>query len=109
MAHDPNDICISSITYAELMHGVEKSQAIEKSRLALTLFLSAIGIREFHASAAEAYGNIRADLEKHGTPIGPLDLLIVGHARSEGCVLVMNNTREFQRVEGLRVEDWASE
>lgn len=109
MAHDPSDICISSITYAELMHGVEKSLAIEKNRFALALFLSAIEIREFHASAAEAYGRIRADLEKHGTPIGPLDLLIAGHARAEGCVLVTNNTREFQRVEGLRIENWASE
>ena len=105
MAHDPTDICISSITYAELMHGVEKSQAVEKNRLALTLFLSAIEIREFHASAAETHGKIRADLEKQGTPIGLLDLLIAGHARSEGCVLVTNNIREFQRVEGLRVED----
>lgn len=71
MAHNPNDICISSITYAELMHGVEKSQAVEKNRLALTLFLSAIEIWEFHASAAEAYGKIRADLEKQGTPHRP--------------------------------------
>ena len=107
MAHDPDDICISSITYAELMHGVEKSQAVEKNRFALSLFLSAIEIREFHALAAEEYGRIRAVLERRGTPIGPLDLLIAGHAKSEGCVLVTNNTREFQRVEGLKVEDWA--
>lgn len=107
MAHDPDDICISSITYAELMHGVEKSQAVEKNRFALSLFLSAIEIREFHALAAEEYGRIRAVLKRRGTPIGPLDLLIAGHAKSEGCVLVTNNIREFQRVEGLKVEDWA--
>ena len=107
MAHDPDDICISSITYAELMHGVEKSQSVEKNRFALSLFLSAIEIRDFHALAAEEYGRIRAVLEKRGTPIGPLDLLIAGHAKSEGCVLVTNNIREFQRVEGLKVEDWA--
>lgn len=107
MAHDPDDICISSITYAELMHGVEKSQSVEKNRFALSLFLSAIEIRDFHALAAEEYGRVRAVLERRGTPIGPLDLLIAGHAKSEGCVLVTNNIREFQRVEGLKVEDWA--
>lgn len=106
LQYDPEDICISSITYGELMHGVEKSQAVEKNRLALALFLSPIQILPFGAEASEAYGKIRADLERKGTPIGPMDMLIAGHAQSEGLVLVTNNTREFIRVSNLQVEDW---
>lgn len=64
---------------------------------------------EFNAPAAEEYGKIRAQLERKGMPIGPMDLLIAGQARSEGLILVTNNTREFERVEGLRVEDWAQD
>lgn len=107
MLHDPNEICISSITYAELMHGVEKSKAVEKNRLAMSLFLSPLTILDFDSDAAEEYGKVRADLEQKGTPIGPMDMLIAGHARSEGLIVVTNNTREFMRVEGLRLEDWA--
>ncbi len=106
LKHDADDICISSITYGELMHGVEKSQAVERNRMALTLFLSAISILPFGSSAAEEYGKIRADLERKGTPIGPMDMLIAGHAKSEDCILVTNNTREFNRVMNLEVEDW---
>lgn len=103
---NPDDICISSITYSELMHGIEKSQSVEKNRLALALFLSPIQILPFDAEAAEAYGKIRADLEKRGTPIGPMDMLIAGHAKAEKLILVTNNTREFNRVNDLVVEDW---
>lgn len=102
----PEDLCISVVTYAELMHGVEKSQAVEKNRIAISLFLSAITVLDFDGGAAEAYGQIRAELEKKGTPIGPLDLLIAGHARSQGLILVTNNTRGFARVTGLQIEDW---
>ena len=109
LEHDPEELCISSITYAELMHGVEKSQAVEKNHAAMTLFLSPITILEFGDKAAEEYGAIRADLERKGTPIGPMDMLIAGHARSEGLTLVTNNTREFFRVKGLDVEDWTKE
>lgn len=108
LSHDSDELCISSITYAELMHGVEKSQAVEKNRLALTLFLSPIAVLDFGSSAAEEYGKIRAELERKGTPIGSMDLLIAGHAKSENLILVTNNTREFVRVEGLKLEDWAS-
>jgi len=109
LRHDPEEMCISAVTYAELMHGVEKSKAVEKNRMAISLFLSPITVLEFHASAAEEYGKIRAQLERKGTPIGPMDLLIAGHARSERLILVTNNTREVERVEGLRVEDWAQD
>ncbi|WP_310602443.1 type II toxin-antitoxin system tRNA(fMet)-specific endonuclease VapC [Anaerosporobacter sp.] len=107
LEHSPDEMCISAITYAELMHGVEKSQAREKNRLAMTLFLSSIMILEFDCYAAEEYGKIRANLERKGTPIGPMDMQIAGHAKAEGLILVTNNTREFIRVEGLVVEDWA--
>lgn len=100
LQHDPDDLCISAITYAELMHGVEKSQSTAQNRAAITLFLS------FDDCAAEEYGQIRVDLERKGTPIGPLDTLIAAHARSRGLTLVTNNTREFFRVENLPVEDW---
>lgn len=109
LRHDPEEMCISAVTYAELMHGVEKSRAVEKNRIAISLFLSPITVLEFHAPAAEEYGKIRAELERKGTPIGLMHLLIAGHARSEGLILVTNNTREFERVEGLTVEDWAQD
>ena len=106
LCHEPDDMCISSITYGELMHGVEKNQAVERNRAAITLFLSAISILPFDSDAAEEYGAVRADLERKGTPIGPMDMLIAGHARSRGLILVTNNTREFFRVNELEVEDW---
>lgn len=103
---EPRDICISSITYAELVYGVEKSQAKEKNRVALILLLSEIEILPYDDVAAQTYGVIRADLQRKGTPIGPLDMLIASHAKSRGLTLVTNNMGEFERVEGLKVEDW---
>ena len=105
--HDPVDICISSVTYAELVHGVEKSQAVEKNRLALALLLANIEILDFDAAAAESYGKIRADLEKKGMPIGPLDMMIAGHAISLNYTVVTNNIKEFSRVKDLKLENWA--
>lgn len=104
--HDPIDICISSITYAELVHGVEKSKSIEKNRVALALLLANIEIMNFDSLAAEHYGKIRSDLEKAGIPIGPLDIMIAGHAKSLGYTVVTNNTKEFERVKGLKLENW---
>ena len=75
LSHSPEDLCISAITYAELVHGVEKSQAVAKNRLALSLMLSTIAVLDFDADAAVEYGRIRAALEKKGTPIGPLDTI----------------------------------
>ena len=106
LSHDPSELCISSITYAELMHGVEKSMAVERNRIAITMFLSPISVLDFDTDAAEEYGKIRADLERKGTPIGPMDMLIAAHAKADDLVLVTNNTREFERVEDLEVEDW---
>lgn len=109
LSHDPEELCISAMTYAELMHGVEKSMAVERNRIAMFLFLSPITILGFDGQAAEEYGKIKAELQKKGTPIGPMDTLIAGHAKSKGLILVTNNTREFNRVVGLAVEDWTRE
>lgn len=103
---NPSMMCISSVTYAELIHGVEKSQAVEKNRLALSMFLSQISILDFDSKAAEAYGEIRASLEKKGTPIGTLDMMIAGHAMSLGYTIVTNNTRKFLRIDNLKIENW---
>ena len=104
---DPQDVCVSSFTYAELVHGVEKSAAVEKNRLALSMLLANIEILDFDVDAADCYGKIRADLEKRGTPIGPLDMMIAGHAQSLGYTLVTNNEKEFSRVSNLKIENWA--
>ncbi len=97
---NPEDVCISSVTYAELMYGVEKSAAVEKNRVALSLLLANIEIKSFDVNAADEYGKIRADLEKKGTPIGPLDMMIAAHAKSLGVKIVTNNVSEFARVKG---------
>ena len=103
----PEDICISSVTYAELIYGVEKSKAVEKNKLALSLLLANISIESFDVNAAEEYGKIRAVLEKSGTPIGPLDMMIAAHAKSLKLTIVTNNVKEFSRVTGLRIVNWA--
>lgn len=103
---DPRDVCISSITYAELVHGVEKSSETERNRVALSLMLSNIEIVSFDAEAANCYGRIRAELVSKGTPIGPLDTMIAAHAQSLGCTIVTNNVREFKRIKDLKIENW---
>lgn len=97
---------ISSITYGELVHGVEKSARPAVNARVVEDFVSRLDILDYSAKAASHYGNIRAALERQGTPIGVNDLHIAGHARSEGLILVTNNRREFERVEGLRLENW---
>ena len=99
-------VVISSITLAELELGVSKSQAIERNRNALFAFSTLVNVLSFDVTAATEYGNIRATLEKKGQPIGILDTLIAAHAKSLNLTLVTNNIREFQRVDGLIIEDW---
>jgi tRNA(fMet)-specific endonuclease VapC len=105
--HAPKDVAVSSITVFELEYGVEKSQHPAKSKKALAKFLLPLNIIGFDENAASEAGKIRAALEKKGTPIGPFDLLIAGIARTMKLILVTNNTREFSRVETLRIENWA--
>lgn len=99
-------MCISTITFAELMHGVEKSSLPERNLRNVEDFISRLDVLPYDSDAAVHYGDIRADLERKGTSIGVNDLHVAGHARSHGLVLVTNNIREFERVEGLRIIDW---
>jgi tRNA(fMet)-specific endonuclease VapC len=106
LSHPVGDIGISSITVAELDYGASKSRHATKNRIALDQFISPLDVAAFDREAAAAYGRLRAALEQKGTPIGSMDLLIAAHALSLGVKLVTNNTREFRRVPGLRVENW---
>ncbi|WP_300294842.1 type II toxin-antitoxin system VapC family toxin [Nitrosomonas sp.] len=99
-------MCVSTITEAELLHGAEKSQQREHNLRQVADFLSRLDVLPYTSKAAGHYGDIRADLERKGMPIGVNDLHIAAHARSEGLVLVSNNLREFERVDGLRLENW---
>ncbi|MGD9009514.1 MAG: tRNA(fMet)-specific endonuclease VapC [Desulfobacteraceae bacterium] len=100
-------MCISSITLAELLHGVEKSAMPDHNLRTVEDFVSRIEVLEYGSKAAAHYGEIRAGLERKGLTIGVNDLHIAGHARSEGLMLVTNNLREFERVNGLRTTNWA--
>ena len=100
------DICISSITYSELIYGAEKSSNVAKNMIALTMFLANIEILPYDENASVTYGLIRAKLEKKGNLIGPLDMLIAAHAKSLNMTLVSNNLKEFKRVDGLKLDNW---
>lgn len=100
------EIAVSSITLAELLFGVAKSANPERNEVGYRSFLEPLTILDFDAEAAAHYGDIRASLERKGTPIGPLDLLIAAHARSRNLTLVTNNEREFARVDGVKLENW---
>ena len=102
-----NGIGISSITLAELEYGMKHSSNPAQNERALLRFLVPLSVLPFGAGAASEYGAIRTFLQNNGTPIGPLDMLIAAHAKSEGLVMVTNNVREFGRVPGLEIENWA--
>lgn len=106
--HSPEDVAISTVTLFELEYGAQKSQYIQRTQEALARFLIPLTLLDVdHPAAAEA-AVIRAKLEKNGTPIGPCDLLIAGLARSRNMILVTSNTKEFERIDRLRLEDWVS-
>jgi len=96
-------MCISSVTLMELIYGAEKSLIPEKNLRVIEGFVARLEVLNYGVEAAIHTGQIRAEL---GTPIGPYDNMIAAHARSLGLILVTNNTREFERVEGLRLTDW---
>jgi tRNA(fMet)-specific endonuclease VapC len=100
------DIGVSSVVAAELAYGVAKSGSA-RNRQALEGFLAPLEIAPFDDRAVWAYGELRADLERRGQPIGALDTMIAAHALCLDAVLVSNNTREFERVVGLKLENWA--
>ena len=99
-------MAISAITLAELIHGAEKSQNPSRNLDVLDDFCSRVTVLPYGETEAQHYGQIRACLERQGQPIGVNDLHIAAQARSEGLVLVTNNLREFQRIEGIRLENW---
>ncbi|MGN8275471.1 type II toxin-antitoxin system tRNA(fMet)-specific endonuclease VapC [Pseudomonas sp. SMN5] len=101
-------LCISAVTLMELMYGAEKSSAPEKNLGVIEGFCARLEVLPFCYEAAAHTGMIRAELAKAGKPIGPYDQMIAGHARSRGLIVVTNNLKEFERVPGLRVEDWTS-
>lgn len=104
--HIGKDLCISSITYGELVYGIHKSSSPERNLFAVTQMLLGIWILPFDDKAAEHFGEIFADLEKKRQRIGDRDMMIGAHARSLGYTIVTNNIREFSRIEGLLIEDW---
>ena len=106
MAHEIDGLGISAITASELYWGVCKSGSV-RNRTTLEKFLSPLNVLDYNLDAAQQYGELKAYLDKQGTPIAPLDQKIAAHALALGITLVTNNVREFERVPGLRVENWA--
>ena len=100
------EICISSITYAELCYGVANSERVGENRRVLEAFRHDLEILQFGIDAAAHYSEIRHALRQRGRPIGANDLFIAAHARSLDATLVTNDQGEFERVPRLRVENW---
>ena len=99
-------LCISSITLGELHYGAEKSVRRIENLTAIEYFTARLDVLPFADKAAAHYGQVRAELERTGSPCGPHDMQIGGHARSEGLIVVTNNMREFSRMPGVRAENW---
>lgn len=108
-SHLPSDIAIPTIVKAELIYGAHKSNQRERIINILGEFLAPFSLLPFEEKSATAYGRIRSELERKGSPIGPNDLIIAATALVHAAVLVTHNTREFQKVEGLQLEDWTEE
>jgi tRNA(fMet)-specific endonuclease VapC len=100
------DVYLSSVVVSELYYGVYKSVQIERNLVALEHFLKPFNIVDYDLKASVEYGKIRGSLEKAGKAIGGLDMLIAAHARSLGLTLVTNNTKEFERIESLEIDNW---
>ncbi len=103
-SHD--QLCISSVSLMELIYGAEKSASPEKNLSVVEGFAARLEVLSYDELAASHTGQFRAELARSGAPIGTYDQPIAGHARSRGLIVVTNNRREFDRVPGLRVEDW---
>lgn len=105
--HD-GQMCISTITLGELIYGAEKSAQPEKNLEVVESMAARLDVLPFTNQDAAHFGQVKAELASKGTPIGPYDTVIAGHARSQGMILVTNNTKEFDRVSGLRLENWVN-
>lgn len=108
-AAEASGLCISVVTLGELLHGAAKSNDPIGKRTEVERLAARLEVLPFDADAAAHFADIRADLERRGQVIGPYDLMIAGHARSRGLIVVTGNLKEFRRVDGLRSEDWLAE
>lgn len=99
-------MCISSVSVGELIFGAERSSQVERNLRDVEAFVARLDVAPFDLDAATHFGQVRAELYNAGTPIGPYDMMIAGQARALGLTLITNNQREFERVPGLRVENW---
>ena len=103
-----DQLCISVVTLAELTYGAEKSERAHHNLTVVEQFCERLDVLPFADRAATHYGQLWAELERAGQPVGTHDMMIGGHARSEGLTVVTNNVREFQRMPGLRLENWVA-
>ena len=103
----PSEVFVSSITVGELAYGCSKSKWSDKSRSVMNLFLAAFTVLPFDRSDAETFGKLRAELAALGSPIGPYDIQIAAQGVTRGLTVVTHNTKEFARVPGIQLEDWA--
>jgi len=101
-----NRMCISAVTKGELIYGAERSSQPERNLIDIEGLIARLEVAPFEDHASEHFGQLRAELYRIGQPIGPYDMMIAGHARAMGLILVTNNMKEFERVPGLRVENW---
>jgi tRNA(fMet)-specific endonuclease VapC len=101
-----SQMCISAVTKGELVYGAERSSQPERNLADIEGLIARLEVAPFEDHASEHFGQLRAELYRIGKPIGPYDMMIAGHARSMGLILVTNNMKEFERVPGLRVENW---
>ena len=103
-----SQLCISTVTLGELIYGAERSAQPERNLADIEGLAARLEVSSFDVKAAVHFGQVRAELYNLGHPIGPYDMMIAGHARSQGLILVTNNAKEFERVAGLRLENWAA-
>lgn len=101
-------MCISTVTLGELIYGAERSAQPERNLADIEGLAARLDVSPFDTEAATHFGQLRAELYRSGNPIGPYDMMIAGHARSLGLILVTNNANEFSRVPGLRIENWVA-
>ena len=107
-AADPGSLAVSSIVAHELYFGAYRSQQVDFNLETLRLLFTDLPVLELDREDARVAGDIRADLTRRGMPIGPYDVLIAGQAKARDLPLITNNTAEFSRVSGLRIEDWTA-
>ncbi|WP_419662661.1 VapC1: tRNA(fMet)-specific endonuclease [Desulfosarcina variabilis str. Montpellier] len=100
-------MAISAVTLGELVFGAEHSQEVERNLADIESFVARLDVLPFNNTAAYHFGQIRAALYRIGRPIGPYDMMIAGHARANGLILITNNTNEFERIPGLLIDDWS--